>query len=109
MLDGESLIDPPIIPDLDLIHFNVLFAHLFRTLTESQAMSHLQINTAKDNTITTLLDRTFPPIAASDNKPTNYVTPKTVGYIYTHLIDCISTNHSESLHPLTSKRELGGD
>ena len=79
MLDGKHLIEPPIIP-LDLIHFNVLFAHLFRTLTKSQAMSHLQINTAKDNTITALLDRTFPPIAASDNKP------KTVGYIHALMI-----------------------
>ena len=105
MLDGERLIEPPIIPDLDLIHFNVLFAHLFRTLTESQAMSHLQINTAKDNTITALLDRTFPPIAASDNKPTNYVTPKTVGYIHALMIDCISTNYSESPHARALRNE----
>ena len=84
MVDGETLIDPPIIPDVDLIHFNVLFAHLFRILTECQAMTLFQINTAKHNTITALLDRTFPPtrIAASANKPTIYVTPKTVGYIH---------------------------
>ncbi len=52
-----------------------------------------------------LLDRTFPPIAASANKPTNCVTAKTVGYIHTLLIDCISTNYSEGPHARTLQNE----
>ncbi len=54
-----------------------------------------------------LLDRTCPPIAASANKPTNYVTPKTVGYIHAlfQVIDCISTNYSESPHTCALRNE----
>ena len=63
-------------------------------------MPHYEINPVKQNTIAALLDRKFPPIAASAKKPTNYVTPKSVGYIHALIIDCISgsTNYSESPH-----------
>ena len=155
MVDGKSLIDPPIIPDVDLIHFKnwgcpaelltnqtvlnqKVHDHTLRapqvgikptsppmqavalptkpqilqrpvcspipdseSLTEWQAMSHFQINPAKHNTITTVLDRTFPPIAASTNKLMNHVTSKTVGYTHTLLINCISTNHPKSTHTCT--------
>jgi hypothetical protein len=63
---------------------------MFNILTCCQAMQHLQINPTKSNTIHSLLNKQFPAIKSSDNKPTYYVTPKTIGYIHWIVTDCIT-------------------
>jgi hypothetical protein len=51
---------------------------MFNILTGCQAMQHLQINPTKNRTIHLLLHKQFPAIKSSDDKSTNYVTPKTM-------------------------------
>ncbi len=48
---------------------------MFNVLTGCQAMQQLQINVSKNNAIHSLLQKQFPAIKSSDNKPTYYVTP----------------------------------
>jgi hypothetical protein len=68
----------------------MLAAHMFNVLTGCQAMQQLQISVSKNNTIHTLLHKQFPAIKSSDNKPTYYVSPKTIGYIHGIVTDCIT-------------------
>ncbi len=68
----------------------MLAAHMFSVLTGCQAMQQLQINVAKNNTIHKLMHKQFPAIKSSDNQPTYYVTPKTIGYIHGIVTDCIT-------------------
>ncbi len=49
---------------------------MLNVLTGCQAQQML-INVSKNNTIHLLLQKQFPAIKSSDNKPTYYVTPKT--------------------------------
>ncbi len=63
---------------------------MFNVLTGYQAMQHLQINPTKNSTIHLLLHKQFPAIESSDDKPTNYVTPKTIGYIHWIVTDSIT-------------------
>ncbi len=43
-----------------------------------------------------LLHKQFPAIKSSDNKPTYYVTPKTIGYIHWIVINCITRLPSQA-------------
>jgi hypothetical protein len=81
--------NPSLAGDVEIPH-NLLAAHMFHILTGCQAMQHLQINPTKNQTIHTLLQRQFPAIKSSNNKPTYYVTPKTIGYIHGIVTDCIT-------------------
>ena len=63
---------------------------MFNVLTGCQAMQQLQISVSKNNTIHTLLSKQFPAIKSSNSQPTNYVTPKTIGYIHAIVTDCIT-------------------
>ena len=60
---------------------------MFNVLTSCQAMQQMLINVSKNNTIHSLLQKQFPAIRSSDNKPTYYVTPKTIGYIHAIVTD----------------------
>jgi hypothetical protein len=88
LVDGKKRIDPPVIPEYtDLVHFNVLFTHLFSCLSHGQAMSAaMDICPSKLLTVTTLMEGTFPAIQASDNKSMPKITLRTVGYIHAHMI-----------------------
>jgi hypothetical protein len=92
VFNGKTAIDnPPEVPEeMELQPHNMLAAHMFSVLTGCQAMQQLQINVAKNNTIHKLLHKQFPAIKSSDNKPTYYVTPKTIGYIHAIVTDCIT-------------------
>ena len=59
-------------------------------------MSLFEINPSKLLTITSLSDSTFPAIQSTDNKPTPFVSPRTVAYIHALLIDTVSAHHSDS-------------
>ncbi len=80
--------NPPEYPEtMELVQHNLLAAHMFHILTGCQVMQHLQINPTKNQPIHTLLHRQFPAIKSSNNKPTYYVTPKTIGYIHWTVTD----------------------
>ncbi len=68
----------------------MLAAHMFNVLTSCQAMQQLQISITKNNTIHTLLHKQFPAVKSSNNKPTYYVTPKSIGYIHWIVTDYIT-------------------
>jgi hypothetical protein len=71
MADETRLVHPPFIPDtMELVHFNVLFAHLFSVMSGSQSMSAFEINLCKHLTVSALVDGSFPAITSTDNKPT---------------------------------------
>ncbi len=55
---------------MEIVHFNVLFFHLFAALTRSQAMNIMQINTFKLITVTTVMGCSFPVIKSRNNKCT---------------------------------------
>ncbi len=66
----------------------------------------LQINVSKNNTIHSLLQKQFPAIKSSDNKPTYYVTPKTVGYIHWIVTDCITRLPSDACNQRALQNEI---
>jgi hypothetical protein len=88
-----------------LVHFNVLFAHLFSVLSGSQLMLAFDINPCKHLTVSALLDSTFPAIESTDNQPAPMITSKTVGYIHALIIDTVTLNNSESLYARTLRNE----
>ncbi len=80
LLDGSNPVDVPIVAEgHGLVNFNDLFCRLsrFHALTKSQGMATLVISPAKANTITELLESTFPAIKSTKSSPTPYVTPVT--------------------------------
>ena len=106
MADETRLVDPPFIPDtMELVHFNVLFAHLFSVLSGSQSMSAFEINPCKHLTVSALIDGSFPAKASTDNKPTPMVTSKTAGNIHALIIDTVTVNNSESPYARAIRNE----
>ena len=100
VIDGKMQVSPPIISqDQQLVHHNLLLAHLFVALTRAPAMQRCEINPAKLRTINALMDATFPPIASTADVPTPYVTPRTIACIHALIVDIIS------LHPSPPLRE----
>ena len=97
MLPGTHPIDVPVVPKtLDLVNFNVLFALLFAVLSDGPAMSALKVSPR--NTISSILEQTFPAIPSTDNKPTPLVTPKLAGYIQALIIDSVTHLHSDTAY-----------
>jgi hypothetical protein len=89
---------PPVIPEYrDLVHFNVMFAHLFSCLSHGQAMfAAVDINQSKLLTVTTLMDSNFLAIQGTDDKRTPNITLRTVGYIHALMIDSVTLLQSAS-------------
>ena len=126
MVDGKLPISVPIIPeDHNLVHFNVLFAHLFNVLSKCQAMGMYEINPSKHLTINALVEGSFPAINATDGKPTPFVGPRTVAYIHALIVDTVTILQShapntralrnetmvhqelQNMDPVTFQKELG--
>ena len=78
---------------------------MFNVLTGCQAMQQMLINVSKNNTIHLLLQKQFPAIKSSDNKPTYYVTPKTIGYIHAIVTDCIPRLPSDACNQRALRNE----
>jgi hypothetical protein len=106
LVDGRLNIVPPIIPEAqEFVHFNELWCYLFYKLTgeenlekDDKGIAAFTIVPAKNLTIATLLDRVFPAIPATDNKPMPYVTTKTVAYIFALIIESVTIFHEDSPH-----------
>ncbi len=107
VLDGKTEIFPPEIPEkAELVPHNVLAAHMFNVHTGCQAMQQLQINPTKNSTIHLLLHKHFQAIKSSDNKQTNYVTPKTISYIHGIVTDSITGLTSDACNQRALSNEI---
>ncbi len=96
VLDGQTAIFPPVIPqEAQLVPHNQLLAHLFHVLTKFQAMQRFEINPSKNNTVHSLLELKFPPLKSTNNMPAPYVTPRTIGYIHSIIVDSITLFNSD--------------
>jgi hypothetical protein len=97
LLKGDEPISLPVVPDTHtLVHFNVMFAHLFNVLSKSQAMSLYEINPVKTLTIEALVNGFFPAIKATDNEALPFVGPRTVAYVHALIIDTVTVLQAES-------------
>jgi hypothetical protein len=108
VFNGKTAIDnqPEVSEAIKLQPHNMLAAHMFNVLTGCQAMQQLQINVSKNNTIHSLLQKRFPAIKSSDNKPKYYVTPKTIGYIHGIVTYCITRLPSDACNQCTLQNEI---
>jgi hypothetical protein len=61
-------------------------------------MNFFQILPAKQLSISTLFEREFPPIPANKNRPTPFINPNTVAYIFSLIIDSATVHNAESPH-----------
>jgi hypothetical protein len=110
LVDGQHDIVPPIIPETqEFVHFNTLWCYLFYKLTgeekEDKGIDAFKIVPSKGLTISALLDRVFPAIEATDNKPLQFVNTKTVAYIFALTIDSVTLFHRESPHSRALQHE----
>ena len=110
LVDGQHNIDLPIIPEnQEFVHFNILWCYLFYKLTgeekEDKGIDAFKIVPSKSLTISALLERVFPAIAATDNKPLQFVNTKTVAYTFALTIDSVTLFHRESPHSRALQRE----
>ena len=98
-LDGSRDVAVPIIaPDQKLDHVNALWCHLYHAISSAKGMNFFQILPAKQLSISTLFEREFPPIAANKNRPTPFINPNTVAYIFSLIIDSATVHNAESPH-----------
>jgi len=98
-LDGSRDVAVPIIaPDQKLDHVNALWCHLYQAVSSAKGMNFYQILPTKDLSISTLFEREFPPIAATMNRPTPFINPNMVAYIFSLIIDSSTVHNAESHH-----------
>ena len=94
----KSIVVPLIANDQELVHFNSLWCHLFHVLSSAKGMNSFQICPSKNMTISGLLDRVFPAIPSTKNRPTPFISTKTVAYIFSLVIDSVTIHHTDSPH-----------
>ena len=109
-MDGRLTIVPPIIPeDQEFVHFNDLWCYLFYKLSgeekDDKGIAAFIILPAKQLTVAALLDRVFPAIPTTDNKPMPFITTKTVAYIFALIIDSVTIFHQDSPHSRALQHE----
>ncbi len=83
LLDGKYNTTLQIIPEeQEFVHFNTLWCYLFYRLTGEEGgnkgISSFMIVPTKHMTVSALSERQSPPIAETDNKPSPFITIKTV-------------------------------
>jgi hypothetical protein len=106
LVDGKQSIAVPIIAeDQELVHFNSLWCHLFHVLSSAKGMTFFQICPSKDQTIARLVDRVFPAIKSTKNRPSPFITTKTVAYIFSLIIDSVTVHHRDSPHSRALQHE----
>jgi hypothetical protein len=98
-LDGSRDVAVPLIAaDQGLDHVNALWCHLYHAISSAKGVNFFQILPAKQLSISTLFEREFPPIAANKNRPTPFINPNTVAYIFSLIIDSATVHNAESPH-----------
>ncbi len=83
LVDGKQNIIQLMVPaEQVFLHFNNLWCYLFYKLTgeekDNKGIVAFLIVLSKNLTMTALLDKVFPSIAATNNQPMQYVTTKIV-------------------------------
>ncbi len=69
-------------------------------------MQSFQIIPGKNSTIHSLLESEFPPLKSTNNKPTPYVTPKTIAYIHSLICNSITLFHSYACNARALRNEI---
>jgi hypothetical protein len=96
-MSKQTAISPSVIPEtVELVPHSQLLAHLFHVLFDCQAKQRLQIIPGKNHNIHLLLESDFAYLKSTDNKPSPYVTPKTISYIHSLICDSIAMFHSDA-------------
>ncbi len=91
LIDGSRSINVPLLDKTQpLKMFNVLFAHPFSFLADSQAMQMYQIGPSKRLTVKALLDGNFPAIKSTQDQLIPFVSFRTIRYIHAIVIDTVS-------------------
>ena len=99
MLDGKTqFIIPHITEKAVLLRFNVLFAYLYDAVTSGKGMMQLQVDPAKNQTISSIMHETFPAIKCLDNEKLHLLNPRIVAYIHALIIDSISILFEETIN-----------
>ena len=106
MLNGKTSFPIPNVPaDHKLLRFNVLFAHVFEAVSRGKGMLNLKIDPSKQQTISNLLNETFPAIECYDNEKLHVINPKIIAYIHGLVIDCITMAFSDSINSRALEHE----
>ncbi len=96
----ERQFEPPEIPQgMDYVHFNVLFAAVrppFRGPVAYPVHGHLPDQPLQAHHCARRREFYFSCIKSTDNKHTPAVTPKTVGYIHSLIIDTLTFHSTEA-------------
>ncbi len=93
MVGGSLSIRVPVIPDgQNLVHFNSLWSHLYHALSTSKGMNFFRKVPSKNVTVSRLLDRVFSATPSTKNRPTPFITTKTVAYIFALIIDSVTVS-----------------
>ena len=99
MLDGKTQFIVPNIPEKAvLLRFNVLFAYLYDAVTGGKGMMQLQVDPAKNQTISSVMHETFPAIKCLNNEKLHLLNPRIVAYIHALIIDSISILFEETIN-----------
>jgi hypothetical protein len=106
LVDGKQNIIQPMVPaEQGFSHFNNLLCYVLYKEKDDKGIAAFSIVLSKNLSITALLDRDFPAIAATNNQPMQYVTTKTVAYIFALVIECVTVFRQASPYSHTLQHE----
>ena len=106
MLDGKTVFEVPNVPETAvLVRFNALFAYLYDAVTNAKGMVHLRIDIARNQTIASLMNETFPEIKCFACEKLPVINPKLVAYIHGLIIDCVSLPMDEHINARALQHE----
>ncbi len=101
VFNGKTAIDnpPEVLEAMELQPHNMLAAHMFNVTPVARPCSKCRSTFPRTTPFTCCCRSNSQPstgIKSSDNKPTYYVTPKTISYIYWIVTDCITRLPSDA-------------
>ena len=106
MLDGKTVFEVPNVPETAvLVRFNALFAYLYDAVTNAKGMVNLRIDIARNQTIASVMNETFPEIKCFACEKLPVINPKLVAYIHALIIDCVSIPMDEHINARALQHE----
>ena len=107
MLDGKTVFEVPNVPETAvLVRFNALFAYLYDAVTNAKGMVNLRIDIARNQTIASVMNETFPEIKCFACEKLPVINPKLVAYIHALIIDCVSIPMDEHINARALQHEV---
>jgi len=107
MLDGKTVFEVPNVPKTAvLVRFNALFAYLYDAVTNAKGMVNLRIDIARNQTIASVMNETFPEIKCFACEKLPVINPKLVAYIHALIIDCVSIPMDEHINARALQHEV---